>query len=114
LTEFPAGSSRSLVADNSRRPRFSRDGRQIYYVKSGVDERGEPKALFMSAEVTVDPPVKIGVASQLFQQSDTTGPQINSFEVSLDGRFLMTKPIVSPGDENRLVLVENWTAAVKR
>jgi dipeptidyl aminopeptidase/acylaminoacyl peptidase len=115
LTEFPTGASRWLVAENGKHPRFSPDGRQLYYVKSGVDARGEPKAFFMSAPLTVDPPVKIGVAAELFQQNDTAGPHINSFEVSPDGkRFLMTKPIVSPGDENRLVLVQNWTAAMKR
>ena len=116
LTEFPTGASRWLVAENGSRPRFSPDGRQIYYVKSGADARGEPKAFFMSAPVTVDPPVKIGVAAELFQQNDTAGPHIDAFEVSPDGkRFLMTKPVVlSPDDENRLVLVQNWTAMMKR
>jgi hypothetical protein len=116
LTEFPSGASRWLVAENGSRPRFSPDGRQIYYVKSGADARGEPKAFFMSAPVTFDPPVKIGVAAELFQQNDTAGPHIDAFEVSPDGkRFLMTKPeVLSPGDENRLVLVQNWTAMMKR
>jgi hypothetical protein len=56
------------------------------------------------------------VAAELFQQNETDGPQIHAFEVSPDGkRFLMTKPVVqSPGDESRLVLMQNWTAALKR
>jgi Tol biopolymer transport system component len=115
LTEFPTGASRWLVAENGKRPRFSPDGTQLYYVKSDADARGEPKALFMSAAVTLDPPVKVGVATELFQQNDTTGPQIGDFEVSPDGKqFLMTMPVESPTNENRVVLIQNWTAAIKR
>jgi Tol biopolymer transport system component len=116
LTEFPSGEGRWLVAQNGRHPQFSADGRQLYYVRSGADPRGEPTAFLMSVDIGADPSLKIGVATELFQQNDSTGPLITSFGVAPDGkRFLMMKPAtLSPGDENRTVLVQNWPAAMTR
>lgn len=116
LTEFPNADARWLVADGGTRPRFSRDGRELFYVKGSVDERGQSKEFFMSATVTVNPTVTMGPAVQLFEDGGPAGPRIDGYDVALDGRrFVMSKPVApAPGEGSRLVLVQNWLAGMKK
>src|SRR5215217_4909760 len=58
VTPLPA--ARELVAEGATSPRFSRDGRELFFVKGVLDERGEPKGLFMSTSISTDPVLKIG------------------------------------------------------
>jgi hypothetical protein len=69
----------------------------------------------MAATLSVDPSIKIGAAQRLFVDDSTNGPKIAGYDAAPDGqRFLMSKPVTpSPADATRLVLVQNWLAAVK-
>ena len=43
------------------------------------------------------------------------GPSVGSFDVAADGRLLMTRRAdLLPGDEARVVLIQNWLAAIKK
>ena len=115
LTEFPTSKGQWLVVEGGSRPRFSRDGRELFDLKGVRDERGQPRAQLMAAPVTVDPAVTIGPAVAVYESSDPAGPRPDGYDVSMDGRrFLMSKPVPpAPGDGPRLVLVQNWRAALK-
>jgi eukaryotic-like serine/threonine-protein kinase len=113
ISDFPDGGGRLLVAEGARRPRFTRDGRRIFYIQGSSDSRGQPKGTFMSATVTVDSVVKLGPAEELFDDTGADAPSINGYDIGSDGRrFLMWKRV--PGEPPRAVLVQNWMAAVRR
>ena len=115
LTEYPNPSASLLVTDGGSRPRFSRDSRELFFLKGMRDARGQPQGVFMSAAVTSGPTVKIGGPVRLFEENSTAGPSIQGFDVGPDGRrFIMTKPVApAPGEGTRLVLVQNWLAGMK-
>ena len=115
LTDFPGCTTQWLVSEGATRPRFSRDGHEIFYLKGVVDDRNQAKGLIMSAPVTVGAAVRTGVAAPLFDDAASNGPRIVGYDVAPDGRFLMWRPIApAPGEGSRLVLVQNWLAAMKR
>jgi len=70
----------------------------------------------MSASVTMQPVVKIGVPMQMLDGARADAPRLGGYDVSPDGkRFLMWKLVPqAPGEGTRAVLVQNWTAAVGR
>jgi len=115
LTTFPTSTEQWLVTEGGSRPRFSRDGRELFYLKGVIDERGQPRAQLMAAPVTVDPALTVGPAVTVYDSSNPAGPSPAGYDVSTDGkRFLMSKPVPpAPGDGPRLVLVQNWRAATK-
>jgi Tol biopolymer transport system component len=115
LTEFPTGNGRWLLTDGGSRPRFSKDGREIFFLKGFTDERGQPTGALMSATVSVDSDIGIGTAKRLFAEDAINGPVIEGYDVAPDRkRFLMSKPVAPlPGETTRLVLVQNWIAALK-
>jgi serine/threonine-protein kinase len=114
LTDFPGASTQWLVSEGATRPRFSRDGHAIFYLKRTVNERNQPKASIMYAPITEGRSVKTGVEATLFDDV-TSGPRIAGYDVAADGRFLMSRAIApAPGEGQRLVLVQNWLAAMKK
>ena len=116
LTTFPTSTGRWLVVEGGSRPRFSRDGRELFYLKGVTDERGQPRVQLMAAPVTVDPTVTVGPAVTVYDSRDAAGPRPEGYDVSMDGkRFLMSKPVPpAPGEGPRLVLVQNWRQALKK
>jgi hypothetical protein len=42
LTRFPSGSGQWLLAEGATRPRFSADGKEVFYLTGVQDERGQP------------------------------------------------------------------------
>jgi hypothetical protein len=113
LTDFPGVGGRWLVTEGGSQPRFSPDGREIFYVKGAVDANGRPRGLFMVAPVTMEPSIKVGPATQLFD--DRSGLKMTG-AVALDGRrFLAWAPVAAaPGDGTKLVIVQNWIAALRK
>jgi hypothetical protein len=59
--------------------------------------------------------VKLGVPAILLDEATVgpNGPSLGWFDVARDGRFLMSRPVDRPaGNTRRLVLVQNWPAAI--
>ncbi len=116
LTQFPSGNGRwQVTLDGGTLPRFSRDGRELFYMSGSRDGAGQPRGQFNAMPVTLTPGVKLGVPALLFDEA-TVGPNAPSlgwFDVARDGRFLMSRPVDrSVGNTRRLVLVQNWLAAI--
>jgi serine/threonine protein kinase len=106
LTDFPGASGRWQVEAGGNMPRFSHDGRELFYVRGTRTTAGIQKGQLMVATVASQPSVTIGAGKVLF---DLTGG--STFDISADGqRFLMTRPVAAETDRQRLVLIQNWLA----
>jgi hypothetical protein len=61
-------------------------------------------------------PLSIGAPRVLFTAGDPSSgaPTHSGFDVARDGRLLMTQVLLTaPGDEARLVLLQNWPMAAR-
>jgi Tol biopolymer transport system component len=109
VTSFPGGEQRTQVSGNGgRQPRWSPDGRAIYFVTAS-DEL---------AVATVDgsgPRFVVKETRPLFRVNMYTGPRsgMYGYAVSPDGKRLL---INDAGDATvpRVALVTNWTAGLKK
>jgi hypothetical protein len=116
LSDFPIGHGQRQVADDAARPRFSSDGREIFYVKNGTDASGQSVRTLMSRTVTGTPTITLGAATKLFSGESAALLGRSGYDVAPDGRrFLALKDTASaPGEGKRLVWMQNWPAAVKK
>ncbi len=103
---FPqGGDQRSVSSQGGEEPRWSRDGRTLYYV-SGQS--------LMAVEAEPGPPMRVGEESELFG-IETVRPARDGtrYGVDAEGRFLIVKyPAESQPREIRLVL--NWFEELKQ
>jgi Tol biopolymer transport system component len=81
-------------------PRWSADGRQLYYV--GSDRR------MMAVPVHTGPSISIGIAEPLFALK----PSASLLEVSRDGRFLLLVPQMRAAE--RPIIVDTATISLRR
>ncbi len=116
LSDFPIGHGQRQVADDAGRPRFSSDGREIFYVKNGTSASGQSTRTLTSRTVTGKPSVTLGVAAGLFSGESAALMGQRGFDVAPDGRrFLTLKDApLAPGEGKRWVWMQNWPAAVKK
>jgi Tol biopolymer transport system component len=113
LTPFPSADRRWVVTtDGGTSPRFSADGRELFYLSGLRDDAGGLYGKLMRVPVTLHPSVTIGVPAALVAESDTLS--LAGFSVSPDGqRFLMsTAAPAAAGEGPRVVLVQNWGAGL--
>jgi Tol biopolymer transport system component len=105
VRSFPDGGSKWQISSNGGAdPRWSRDGKQIFYLHAG--------ALFA---VTVENKGSFshGPPMELFKTPATPG--FNPFDVTPDGsRFLFLEPAIDPNAKPLAIhIVENWLALLK-
>ena len=102
---------RQVTSSGGVRPRFSRDGKELFYfsgTRTGGSTRGQLNAVPLAMN-----PLTIGAPSVVLVEDPARGLSLTSFDVAADGRLLMTRradPL--PGDEARVVLIQNWLAAI--
>jgi serine/threonine protein kinase/Tol biopolymer transport system component len=107
LTTFPAGEGKwQASSDGGNAPRWSRDGKQLYYLK---DDR------LMALSFHEDPMPQFGSATALPVNVVTDRVFINArpaYAVTSDGRFITTQPV---GDTQPTIrLGTNWNDIVGR
>ncbi|HYN09717.1 MAG TPA: protein kinase [Vicinamibacterales bacterium] len=117
LTDFPAGSRQlQVTTTGGARPQFSGDGKALFYLARAVPETDPPRGAVAKRPValksldTSGPPVQL-----LVQGKEPPGILMTSFDVARDGRMLTMRR--TGGDKRpspRLILVQNWRAAVGR
>jgi Tol biopolymer transport system component len=108
VAPFPSAGERIRISpDGASSLRWSRDGREIFYMTPGGS--------FVSAPVRTSPALEIGRPTPLFSISERLGRpggashSWQAFDVSPDGqRFLAIVPEVI-GEEQPLTVVWNWT-----
>ncbi len=97
-----AADKRRISTTGGSRPRWRRDGRELFYVAPG--------GLVMSVAVTPGPQLEMGVPTMLFR----TASEILTYDVTPDGsRFLANLPIERIRESPVRVIV-NWQQALNR
>jgi serine/threonine-protein kinase len=106
---------RQITSSGGTQPRFSRDGKRLFYFSGGrFRDAGSTRGELSAVSIAIDP-LTIGKPSVVLAEDPARGISFTSFDVASDGRLLMTRladPI--PGDEARMVLIQNWLAASRR
>ena len=99
------GSARITISTGGGdRPRWRRDGKEIYYVAPG--------GKLMAVPVKLGPPFEPGVAVPLFD-INTAGTY--SYDVAADGRFLVNSVAEQNSSSSpRITVVTNWFASLKK
>jgi serine/threonine protein kinase/Tol biopolymer transport system component len=96
------GTSILISRDGGVSPRWSKDGRELFYLASD--------GMLMAAEVTKEPGFVTRTPVRLFQ----TPPGTIMGDVSADGqRFLLVTP-VGPSASSPFTVVLNWTSGLKK
>ena len=96
-------------------PRFSSDSRRLFYASGGRATatgitRGELRVVAITTA-----PLSVGTSKLLMVDDEPGTPNLTGFAVGADDRLLMTRVAPqSPGDLARMVLLQNWRAAVGR
>ncbi len=108
VQSFPdlAGGVRQVSSEGGVEPRWSRDGRQLFY-------RGINRQEMMAVTVKTTPTFRAGTPRTLFQAQAASGLDYPRYDVSPDGkRFLM----VGLGNDStpRLIRVEHFLADLER
>ncbi len=101
---FPSGDGQWQVSTNGGcQPRWSRDGKELFYVEAGT---------LMAVEIATTPAFAPISTTPLFTDSSLTvasAVALGAYDVSADGRFVMTEPAGSvEGALPSIRLVENW------
>ncbi len=117
LAPFPDGGRRwQVTTTGGTRPKFSRDGKELFYLAGARDGPGPPRALLMSMPLTLAPALKLGTPVTLLEEGPATrGLSLAAYDVARDGRLLMLRSVASesPGTP-RLVVIQNWRALMRR
>ena len=94
------------------RPRWSRDGRELFYYVVGTELRGA----MMAVSIASTPNFTAATPRMLFQgpyPAPNTGRGL--YDVSRDGQaFLMIKNMAVEGTSRKIILVQNWFEELKR
>ena len=99
-----AGGKWQMSTAGGDKPRWSRDGKELYYIA--------PDRKLMAVPVTLGPRFQPGVAVPLFE---TTATGFFPYAVSPDGRFLISMPAAGETSiSSPLTIVLNWQAGLKR
>jgi serine/threonine protein kinase len=98
---------RFLVQEGASRPRFTRDGRTLYFNRGAVDAQGRSRGELARVSIVRAPRLSFGPAEVVLIDRPG-GPSLGSYDISPDGtRLLAFKPVAPrPEEGRRLVLVE--------
>lgn len=98
---FPDGGTKTIVSgNNGRQPRWSRDGKELFFVE-GYTLRTAPAFASNSS-------FSVGPAVTLFESPFFAGGWIAQYDVAEDGeRFLVTQPLEEP-EPRKIRVVQNW------
>jgi Tol biopolymer transport system component len=104
LTSFPEPGERVRVsASGGSRPRWKRDGHELYFVSAGNEMIATPVRLGSSAQV--------GASRPLFRMG-SAGWQ--DYDVTADGeRFLVIENLPAP-DADAIAVTTNWSSLLRR
>jgi len=104
------GSARRRITTGgagATRPRFSADGRWLYYVE-GAAENGRTGGRLVRVPVTSPVALQVGKVEVLLGDASASDRlDVAQYDIGPgDGRFLV--PVEGPGRRSRAVLVQNW------
>ena len=107
LRPLVGGAPRRITEDGGAEPRWSGDGRELFFRRQGELNR---------VPIQTRPQLVVGKAQTLLKESSRTrvfGPQ--NYDVTADGsRFLFTRDVNQQTIPQSLVIVENWAQELAR
>jgi hypothetical protein len=108
LARIASPADRWLIQEGGNRPRFTSEGRELFFVRGARNAQGLPQGELVKVSVGSGPAMAIGVPAVVLRDAPG-GPRLSTYDVSPDGRrVLMWKPVpVAPGQGERFVLVLN-------
>jgi hypothetical protein len=106
VRRFPEGDRPTMISlDGGTLPRWSRDGREIYFHDRGRMHVAEVRS-------QADQPLEVTSLTSLFEARQPVGFGRSFYDVAPDGRLLTTMPTQGPGP-TPLTLIVNWMALLK-
>jgi len=109
---------RQITSAGGTFPHFSHDGRELFYVsgtRTGSLTRGQLQVVSIKTS-----PLTAGVPTVLFIEGEGAAGGdralgLTTFDAAPDGRLLMTRRVPpEPGNEARVVLLQNWMEAIRK
>ena len=117
VTTYPELRQRlQVTSQGGTQPHFSHDGRLLFYLTG----TRTPAAGLTQGELRVVPittaPLTVGASRLLMSGGSGAGAAtLSGFDIGADGRLIMTRAApTAPGDEERLVVLQNWIGAIKK
>jgi len=110
---FPGpGEKHKISSDGGTNPAWSRNGRELFYMRKTNDE----KRAMMAADVSTSGDFKAESPHSLFEGAYGTTRPLRSYDVTSDGRFVMVKlqPVVDQLPVNKINVVLGWADELKR
>ena len=107
------GTARQPVTTNGgQQPRFSADGRTLYYLSGEPAPNGRSANRLMRVPVTSTAQLQIGKPEAVFgTPSGVDRLDVSQYAIARDGRLLVA--VEDPASRrSRTVLVQNWTALI--
>ena len=110
LVDFPDGRTKwQATTDGGTSPRFSRDGRELFFLSGGRNAQGAREGRLMVMTIESGPAVKLGTPSVVL--SGDAMPI--GFDTAHDGRLLISRTVES-SRRTTATLVQNWPALLQR
>jgi Tol biopolymer transport system component len=110
VAAFPGpGGSWKVSSAGGSEPRWRRDGKELFYLA--------PDGSLMAVEVKEGPTFEAGAAKPLFQtrrREHVSSSDMFSYDVSADGQRFLVNADIGEVTSLPLMVVLNWTAALKR
>jgi eukaryotic-like serine/threonine-protein kinase len=109
----PAGGTWKVSNSGGTRPRWSPDGRELFFMGGGTqNSAGSP---LMAVTVNTTPTFQAGQVRQLLPGPFFSGLASRTYDITPDGqRFIVIKSSGGGLPNSRLVLVENWFQELRR
>ena len=119
VATYPDLRERRQVVMGGTRPRFSRDGRQLFFASGTRTADGVAHGQLQVVSVATAPLVT-GPPTVLMTDGDGLAAgerriNVTAFDTAADGRLLMSRRLpTAAGEETRLVLLQNWQASIRK
>jgi Tol biopolymer transport system component len=99
------GTPRQITPEEGGQPRWSRDGREIFFRRLGK---------IMRIPVQTTPALVVGKPETLFDDPYVSGYRSRNYDVSADGRFLMVKLADTEKMAQPIHIITGWIEELKR
>ena len=111
LARLDGSARRRITTGGATRPRFSADGRWLYYVEQVV-ANGRPGGRLVRVSLTSPVALEVGKVEVVLGDSSASDRlDVAQYDIGPDDRRFLV-PVEEPGRRSRAVLVQNWRGLV--
>jgi hypothetical protein len=119
MTTYPDLRQRLEVTAAGSAPRFSRDGRELFYLRGGRTAAGVTQGALEVVSIGTSPLTASAPTPLLTDGEGLAGGEraitIQAFDPAPDGRLLIARLVPpGPGEETRFILLQNWPASIRK